>query len=98
MVSTYIFILALELLPIKINNTKLIEGITYAIRELRSETFADDTSIFIKRNPNYLRKCIEFLENFARIGLQCNLDKTFVILIGGNFDIEDKLCPELALT
>ena len=43
-VSPYIFILAVELLLIKINNTKLIEGITYATRESRSETFADDTS------------------------------------------------------
>ena len=83
---------------IKINNTKLIEGITYATRESRSETFADDTSIFIKRNPKYLRKCIKFLEHFGRIsGLRCNLDKTFVILIGGNYEIEDKL-PELALS
>ena len=58
----------------------------------------DDTSIFIKRNPDYLRKCIEFLEHIARInGYQCNLDKTFVILIGGNYEIEDKL-PELALS
>ena len=98
-VSPYIFILAVELLLIKINNTKHIEGITYATKESRSETFADDTSIFIKRNPEYLRKCIEFLEHFARIsGLQCNLDKISVIPIGGNFDIEDKLCPELALS
>ena len=39
------------------------------------------------------------MEHFARIsGLQCNLDKNSVIPIGGNFDIEDKLCPELALS
>ena len=39
------------------------------------------------------------LKHLARIsGLQCNLDKTSVIPIGGNYDIEDKLCPELALS
>ena len=69
-------ILAVELLLIKINNTKLIHGINYAQKESRSETFADDTSIFIRRDPNYLRRCIEFLKHFARIsGLHCNLEK-----------------------
>ena len=86
--------MAVELLLIKINNTKFIEGITYATKESRSETIADDTSIFIKRNPEYLRKCIEFLEQFARIsGLQCNMDKISVIPIGGNYDTNDMLCP-----
>ena len=53
-------------------------------------------TICIKRNPKYLRKCVEFLEHFARIsGIQCNLEKTAVIPIGGNYD---NLCPELALS
>ena len=92
----YIFILAVELLLIKINNTKLIQGINYAQNEFRSETFA---SICIKRDPSYLRRCVEFLKHFARIsGLQCNLEKTAVIPISGNDDINDKLCPDLALS
>jgi len=38
------------------------------------------------------------LKHFARIsGLQCNLEKTSAIPIGGNYDINDKLCHELAL-
>ena len=38
------------------------------------------------------------LKHFARISrLQCNLEKTSVIPIGGNFDIADRLCPVLAL-
>ena len=62
------------------------------------ETFADDASIFIKRNPEYLRECVSILKQFARIsGLQCNLEKTSVIPIEGNFDTSDRLCPELAL-
>ena len=91
--------MAVELLLIKINNTKLIQGINYAQKESRSETFADDASICIKRDPTYLRRCIEFLKHFARIsGLQCNFVKTAIIPIGGNYDINDKLCPELALS
>ena len=39
------------------------------------------------------------MKHFGRIiGLQCNLEKTAAILIGGNYDINDKLCPELALS
>ena len=92
-VSPYIFILAVELLLIKINNTKLIKCIIYAQKESRSETSAEDTSICIKRDPRYLRKCTEFVKHFARIsGLQCNLEKTTVIPIGGNYDINDRLC------
>ena len=60
---------------------------------------ADDTSICIKRDPNYLSRCVEFLKQFARIsGLQCNLERTAVIPIGGNYDTNDKLCPELSLS
>ena len=98
MVSPYIFILAVEILLIKINYTKNLKGITYAKNESRSETFADDTSIFIQRNPTYLRECVKILKHFANTsGLQCNLEKTSVIPIGGNFDTSDKLCPELNL-
>ena len=83
------FILAVELLLIKINNTKLIEGITYAQKESQREPFVEeDTS-----------KCLDFLKHFARTsGLQCNLEKTAVIPIGVNYDINDKLCLELALS
>ena len=51
-----------------------------------------------QERPKVPRRCVEFLKHFARInGLQCNLEKTAVIPIGGNYDIDDKLCPELAL-
>ena len=57
--------------------------------------FADYTSICIKRDPTYLRRCLEFFKHFARFsGLQCNLEKTAVIPIGGNYDINDKPCTE----
>ena len=42
---------------------------------------------------------MEFLRHFAMISkLQYNLEKTAVIPIGGNYDTNDKLCPELALS
>ena len=60
-VSPSVFIFIVKLLLIKINNTEQIEGITYAKKESESETFADDTSLFIK----YLRRCTGLLKYFA---------------------------------
>ena len=89
-VSPYIFIMAVEILLIKINHTKNIKGIIYAKKESQSETFADDTSIFIQRNPEYFKQCVNILKHFSNIsGLQCNQYKTSVVPIGGNFDTSD---------
>ena len=54
-VLPYMFILAVELLLIKINNTQLIKGINYDQKESRSETLADYTSICIKRDDEDLK-------------------------------------------
>ena len=43
----YIFIVAVEVLLLKITFTKNITGITFGSIEGRSETFADDTTIYI---------------------------------------------------
>ena len=48
-ISPYLFILMVEILLIKINTTKNITGITYASKESRAETFADDTTLFMER-------------------------------------------------
>ena len=53
----------------KISNTKQIDGITYATEESRSEIFADDTSIFMKRNSEYIRKCVGFLKSCTKINV-----------------------------
>ena len=81
--SPYIFLLAVEVLLIKINHSMNIEGIRYAKTESRSETFADDTTIFIKRTESNLRNCLKYLKLFAKAcGLQCNIGKTKVIPVG----------------
>ena len=80
------------------NYTNRIKGITFAKCEARSETFADDTTVLIERNEEYLRYAMKFIRNFHIIsGLSCNLEKTVVIPIGQNTDITDKFCDELKL-
>ena len=92
--------MAVEILLIKISFTKNLTGITFGSVEGRSETFADDTTIYIERTPTNLRNAVKYLSEFASIsGLQCNLEKTSVIPIGTEMDItEDNiLCPDLNL-
>ena len=57
-VSPYVFILMVEILLIKINHTANIEGINFAKSEGRSETFADDTTIYITRTETNQAKLI----------------------------------------
>ena len=96
-ISPYIFVLAVEILLIKINFTKHIKGILFAKHESRSETFADDTSIFMERKEEYLRNTMKYIKTFAKIsGLHCNISKTKVIPIG-DFNLENKLCPDINL-
>ena len=84
---------------IKINFTDSIKGTNFAKEEGRSETFADDTTIFMERSEANLRNCINIISDFAKIsGLHCNVEKTIVVPIGNNFDPNDKICPELSLT
>ena len=86
-ISAYIFILMVELLLLKINYTKHLTGIVFAKVEARSETFADDTTIFLECTANNLRYATKFITAFHKIsGLSCNLDKTVVIPIGLNTD------------
>ena len=94
-ISPYIFIMMVEILLLKINYTKNITGITYAHTESRSETFADDTTIFLERNEANLRNTTKYIKQFHTIsGLACNLDKTVVIPVGQNTNKYDIICPD----
>ena len=96
-VSPYIFILDVKILLIKINYTKYIKGIVFSKHESRSETFADDTSIFMERKDEYLRYTLKYIVAFSPIsGLKCNIDKTKVVPIG-NFDNENRISQDIDL-
>ena len=65
---------------------------------IKGITFADDTTILIERNEEYLRFAMKFIRMFHNIsGLSCNLEKTVVIPIGQNSNVKDKICTELNL-
>ena len=95
-ISPYIFIIMVEILLIKITCTKNISGITFATKEARAETFADDTTLFMKRTESNLRNATKYIQHFHTIsGLACNMDKTSVVPIGTNTNTKDKLCTDL---
>ena len=82
---------------IKINYTKHIKGVVFSKHESRSETFADDTSVFMERKDEYLRYTMKCIAEFSKIsGLECNIEKTKVIPIG-DFDKENKICQDINL-
>ena len=91
-ISPYIFILAIEVLLIKIIYTKNIKGIRYAKTDSRNEAFADDATVFMEGEEEYLQAALNYLDIFSKIsGLTCNLDKTKVMPLG-SFDINSQVC------
>ena len=95
-ISPYIFIIAVEILLIKITKSKNIQGVKIGKKECKAQTFADDTTILIKRDEASLRASILYIEEFKLIsGLAANLDKTNVIPYGKFFNPGQKICPDL---
>ena len=95
-ISPYLFIVMVEILLIKITTTKNITGITYATKESRAETFADDTTLFMERNETNLRNATKYIQHFHKLsGLACNIEKTCVIPIGKNSNKNDPICTDL---
>ena len=98
-ISPFIFIIAVEILLIKITNSRHIKGITLETdEEIRAQTFADDTSLLIQRCITSLLAFVRYIEHFSKIsGLHANLDKTKVVPFGDNFNIKDKIGSHLPL-
>ena len=98
-ISPFIFIIAVEILLIKITKSRHIKGIKLQTEEeIRAQTFADDTSLLIERCVSSLKACVRYINSFSRIsGLQANLDKTKVVPFGSYFNINNILCPEIPL-
>ena len=95
-ISPYLFILMVEVLPIKISKTQNIEGVNYVNSESQPEPFADDKTLFMTRKDSNLCNATQYINEFHSIsGLACNLDKTNLIPIGVKNDITDILCPDL---
>ena len=93
-ISTFIFIIVVEILLIKITKSKNIKGLPLGTGEIRAQTFTDDTTLTIERTESSLQACVRYIEGFGLIsGLSANLDKTKVISIGKFLTLRPKSVP-----
>ena len=67
-ISPFIFIIAVEILLIKITKSRYIKGIKLQTEEeIRAKTFADDTSLLIERCVTSIKICVNFITSFSKI-------------------------------
>ena len=66
-ISPFIFIIAVEILLIKITNSRHIKGITLETEEeIRAQSFDNDTPLSIQRCIISIMACIRYIENFSK--------------------------------
>ena len=81
-ISTYLFIIALEILLIEIRNNDSVKGITITDETIKLSAFADDLSIFLK-DTSSLTRVLNILNKFAQVsGLKVNLKKSEIMYLG----------------
>ena len=81
--STYLFIICIELLSYKISTNEDLKGIHFFGKEFRRSLFADDASFILDGSYKSFETLIYILDNFANIsGLKLNAKKCQVLRIG----------------
>ena len=81
--SAYLFILSIEMMPIRIRNNTTIKGLEINGLESKSSFYADDASFYIKPDVVSLNSLIAELDSFALLsGLKPNYDKCSILRIG----------------
>ena len=82
--SPYLFIIAIEILAIKIRQDNNIQGFKIGQEILKLSSFADDMTCFLKDNSLY-NALFETLEFFGECsGLKVNHEKTEIFALGNN--------------
>ena len=80
--SAFLFILAVEILAIRIRNSENIKGLLIDELEVKISQLADDTTVFL-RDTDSIKHLFDLLENFKlSSGLKANIDKTKFYSIG----------------
>ena len=83
--SPYLFIIALEILAIKIRNDRNIQGFKIGQEILKLSIFADDMTCFLKDISSY-KALFDILELFGKCsGLKVNHEKTEIFPLGNTF-------------
>ena len=81
--STYLFIICIELLSYKITTTEDIKGITNSKHEFKKSIFADDASFILDGSIKSFEALVDVLDNYSYIsGLKLNSKQCQVLRIG----------------
>ena len=97
-VASYIFIICIEILAIKLRSDHEIEGFQMNNITHLLELYADDCSIFLESTDMNLRKSLDILNAFFRIsGLKISILKTKAVWFGSGHGNTHRLCPDLTL-
>ena len=87
--SPYLFILAAELISMKIRQSRAVEGVSIFEREIKISQFADDTNLLCS-DLKSVEKGLQITVDFGEIsGLRLNLEKTkamWLVKWSGNKD------------
>ena len=71
--STYLFIICIEILSYEITTTEDIKGITYANYKFKKSLFADDASFVLDGSQKSFETLVDILDNISNIsGLKLN--------------------------
>ena len=91
--SSYLFIIVLEILNISIRSNKNIQGIMVDGEEIKLQIFADDLTAFLLNDISILR-FLKLLELFGECsGLNINRDKSEIMLLGNSRNLSFDLNP-----
>ena len=87
--SPYLFIIALEVLAIRIRNDNTIQGFKFGEENVKLNLFADDMTCFLSDKGSYI-SLFRLLEDFGECsGLKVNHEKTEALVFGDSSLWED---------
>jgi len=90
--SAYLFIIALELLLVKIRSDKDIKGIKVENKEIKLAAFADDPTTFLRQGVNSFERLSITLDRFGICsGLKLNAEKTEALWFGSTYENDEPL-------
>ena len=97
-IASYIFIICIEILAIKLREDKSITGFKVNSLTHLLELYADDCSVFLEAKDENLRNTIKALDDFFKIsGLKISVAKTKAVWFGEGHGNQHRLCPDLSL-
>ena len=91
-ISSYLFILAAQILTILFLNNPNVKGISCGSTQIKLSQFADDTTFILDGTPQSLQAAFNVLEIFGSVsGLRVNTEKIKVVWIGKKKQCNEKL-------